>query len=728
MDTRQTCQKVILPFFKISHRSLSTLKSEKTGQREAVEEIHEKKAPSSFLPKKTEWLIIGLCCICFFLVPLFYISISRCYEPACNKHSEVFFSDIRNKDKTIELCHEHGKVAQSDPNLKETGLNPIERIARNVFSFPVIGVPEFIPVRTVNAEYKLVVFLIFACLVTGLVITNLSLKRKILLPPKPLLIFVSLFIFAIFCSTLLAHNFQRALVYSFLWHIVPLLFTYSLSHVNWTRSKLAICLGSLVLGGVASSLVVMDQHYRTGWSHGLPRTGLGGLIYNQNFAAEYHAPLICLGLGLLLFIRKKGAVIILAIAILLVFLPALTLSLARGAWVGLMAACLGLFVLGLVCFAVDKKRKGNLSAFNRSSLAVWACLAMALALPAYIYTTPYWNKSAFSKSPQKKSDSSIQSKELESIFEEMKNVSDSPNTTNNTSRRLTLWQDALSSTFSSDFFFGKGTDHYELHFHESAELSDKTTGNVLVRFVHNDFIQILYENGIFGLIGFVGIWCWILWRGCISALRRAKEDDLQGLGLRLGLIGSCLVILIEALFEFPTRSPCSLMVGWVSLGILLGLLSREKDGPQPLDLSAKPKLILTIGVIGVLIVPQGCLLAKDLFWSNIYHVQGRIAGDSSRNDESLKFHRKSIFHAPWEHHSRKFECFYLLTHLKNIPQAITAIDETLQVHPGCLVAHQNKIAVMLNNGRLREARQAYEKMEKAAPFHPFTKNELKRFP
>ena len=43
--------------------------------------------------------------------------------------------------------------------------------------------------------------------------------------------------------------------------------------------------------------------------------------------------------------------------------------------------------------------------------------------------------------------------------------------------------------FLQTLLLGKGTDHYELHFHESAELSDKTTGGTLVRFVHNDFVR-----------------------------------------------------------------------------------------------------------------------------------------------------------------------------------------------------------------------------------------------
>ena len=103
-----------------------------------------------------------------------------------------------------------------------------------------------------------------------------------------------------------------------------------------------------------------------------------------------------------------------------------------------------------------------------------------------------------------------------------------------------------------------------------------------------------------------------------------------------------------------------------------------------------PRLNLILGSIGVLIIPHGCLLAKDLFWTNVYHVQGRIAGDYGEKDKSLNFHRKAISTPPWEHHSRKFECYYLLTHTKQIPQAIEAIEQTLDVHPGCLVAHQTK--------------------------------------
>ena len=50
----------------------------------------------------------------------------------------------------------------------------------------------------------------------------------------------------------------------------------------------------------------MDQHYQwTDWSHRLPRLGFGGLIYNQNFAAEYHAPILPLVIGLIFFVKNR---------------------------------------------------------------------------------------------------------------------------------------------------------------------------------------------------------------------------------------------------------------------------------------------------------------------------------------------------------------------------------------------------------------------------------------
>jgi len=710
--------------------SAKNLKKEGTKEESTDNGDHSMGNGHSLLPEKVEWCVLGLCSILFFCVPLFYLSLSECHK--CGNEPNLYYTaTINDQVRAMNLCEDCAQIPVVKHNLakdkwKRTTSPPIELLARKVFSLPLRGNPDLISVRTVNAEYKLALFLALASLITGIVFFALCLKKQLLCFPRPLLIFASLFIGSVLLSLIFAHNFQRAWVSSLLWHLVPLLFAVSLAHVRWTRKKISFCLGSLLIGGIASCLIVMDQHYRwTDWSHGLPRLGCGGLIYNQNFAAEYHAPLLPIALGLIFYVRSKRFRIALGLALSFVFLPALVLSLARGAWVGLMGGCFFPSVLFFGAWFVWRKKNPESSIQPKSFIPLWALLLLGLALPLFIYTSNYWKKDAFSESaPSQTKTVSRESSELKSIT----NIS----ADGGIKRRLALWEDALRACFSSDLLLGKGTDHYELHFHESAKLSDQTTGGTLVRFVHNDFIQTLYENGLIGLIGFLGIWGWTLWRGLLSCLARANKADVRGLALRISLISASVVFLGEAFFEFPTRSPCALMVGWTIFGILLGILLQEETAPDGSSgnriFKQGPGLNLALGVLGVVVIPYGSLLAKDLFWTNVYHVQGRVAGDAGKKDKSLNFHRKAISHAPWEHHSRKFECYYLLTHTKQTPQAIEAIEQTLEVHPGCLQAHQNKIAVYLNSGRIDEAREAHVDMKKAAPFHPFTANEGKRIP
>tara|TARA_B100001093_G_scaffold8910_2_gene8599 strand:+ start:31 stop:1911 length:1881 start_codon:yes stop_codon:yes gene_type:complete len=583
-------------------------------------------------------------------------------------------------------------------------------------------VTGFIPIRMVNAELKLSVFVLLGSLLIGLIWARCHLQKGINAYSTPFLFFTGIFLLSVIFSTISAHNTSRALVSSFTWHIIPILFAISFTQVKWTSNKIITLVSVLLLGGILSSLVVMDQHYQfTNWSHKLPRVGYGGLIYNQNFAAEYHAPFLPLLLGLIYFTRIRAFKVILLFVLIVILLPALSLSLARGAWVGFIMGCglTGIILLFLNFLGKSSNRREFTNVLRiplKCGLVIGSFLLLALALPLYLTTSNYWKKGAFSKEI-KPGESSAETEEFKSITDLDKKAS------GGAKRRFVLWQDALEASLSKDFLLGKGTDHYELHFHESAKLSDRTTGSTLVRFVHNDFLQILYENGIIGLIGFLGMWGVVLIKGFKMSFECMKEKDFSHLGLIIGLLAACLTFLIESFFEFPTRSPCALLLGWTCFGLLLTLSTNNKNTYRIGKISN-----LFVGSGSILIILFGAFLAKNLFWTNVYHFQGRIAGDYGEKDKSLKFHKKAINYAPWEHHSRKFESFYLLTHKKHFPEALDAINETIRVHPGCLVAHQNKITVLLNEFNDRsQALEAYHEMKKNAPFHPYTKNESKKF-
>ena len=596
----------------------------------------------------------------------------------------------------------------------------------------------FLPVRIINAELKFLVVFGGMSILIGFFLFKVFLNRKLKKLPNTLIIFGGIYLLSIIVSTWVAHNPMRALVSSLQWHIAPLLYVVCLYQYRWNRFLIISFISFLLLGGIASSLVTLDQHYLwTDWSHRLARTGYAGILYNHNLAAEYHAPLIPLGMGLFLYLRNWWGRLLCLFLILAIFLPSLSLSMARGAWVGHIGGSLGVILFLFIFYKVIPRpndHKANEKPWRTNLTAVLGFIILAMLLPLFLFTSDYWKKDGdgwsrlwISQDSDLEYDkgsgatkvtlgTSNESKEFESIL------------TRGSPRRLVLWEDAFRECFSDDFLFGKGTDNYELLFHQSAKLSDQGGGRILARYVHNDFIQTFYENGIFGLIGMLGFWFVVGWHGLVSCVRFFRCGNMAELGIRMALIASIICFLVEAFFEFPMRSPCALLVGYTSLGMLMSLnWSEEYEHQQSnYDLSTKPVVGYFVGLVGLLLPVCSFLLIVKLFWANIYNIQGRIQMGAKQPQKSLFFYRESISHAPWFHSSRKAEGFLLLKEKKYL-DALKSVEATLQVHPGCLQAHRLRINLLSNQLRSpNEARLALEDMKVAAPYHPFTKQEEAR--
>lgn len=618
--------------------------------------------------------------------------------------------------------------------------------------------PGFLPLRIINADLKFLVVLGSMSLFTGIVFTRLHIQGKLKKIPNVLLIFGGIFLASVFVSTVISHNPMRAWISSLQWHLVPLLFVICLSQISWNRSLLIAVLSLLLVGGVASSLVTMDQHYMwTDWSHKVVRTGYSGLIYNHNFAAEYHAPLIPLALGLFSYCRNWWGKGICLFIIFAIFLPTISLSMARGAWVGHIGGTVGAVIAFLVVTRSTKNptnEKCTIKPFVKGGVLLCSFLILGALLPCFLYTSDFWKKGGVGWDRLEQNEQAevinlqadvlatagnnlpkVEEATKAPVFVETRESYELESITDiggsySIQRRLVLWEDAVKECFSDDFFFGKGTDHYELFYHESAKLSDQNWGSTLVRFVHNDFIQIFYENGIFGIISWLGIWGIICWQGLVHCVSFFRSGQTSELGIRIALIACIFCFLIEAFFEFPTRSPCAMFVGWSALGVLLGLnLSKPtgKSVPETSGLRGKPVFNLAIGVVGVVLPIYAFFLVKDLFWANVFHYQGRAAADEKKPQLSLHFHREAISFAPWHHRSRKAESYLLITNEKRFLDAMKSVEDTLKVHPGCLQAHQNRIALLINEFKNPQAAKlAFLDMKSAAPFHQFTHAEQRK--
>ena len=290
----------------------------------------------------------------------------------------------------------------------------------------------------INAEMKFCVIVIFGSLFAALMGLKVYFLCKTHYLPKLLVLSGGAFLLAVFLSTLFAHNLERAWISSFLWHLLPLGIGLALINIDWTRNKILFFLSLSVLAGTLSSLVALDQHYYwTDWSQRFPRTGNpAGIIFNHNFAAEYHAPLIPICLGIVLWIKNLYFRGIFILTMALIFFPVVALSLARGAWVGLIGGCLS------TCFFFVVFMRFHRKTLRINKRKAYFCLipfiALACALPLYLMTSDFWKHSKSNLQTSDKPNRELV--EFESIFTDDPS---NPEKQVGENRRIVTWTDTF---------------------------------------------------------------------------------------------------------------------------------------------------------------------------------------------------------------------------------------------------------------------------------------------
>jgi O-antigen ligase/Tfp pilus assembly protein PilF len=175
---------------------------------------------------------------------------------------------------------------------------------------------------------------------------------------------------------------------------------------------------------------------------------------------------------------------------------------------------------------------------------------------------------------------------------------------------------------------------------------------------HNEYLQLWAELGIIGL----GIFLWLIisyFNYGFKNLRKIKNKYRQG--IIIGLMGSIVAFLVDAIFWFPMHQPVNIVLFWLILGLTFLELRdnevcidkkiqiqkniKEKTKREKDDDIFRFKPLLYISII--LLIAFTCFTVVRPFIAQIYWYYGNQEIKNNNYNKSIKIYEKALKYDPY---------------------------------------------------------------------------------
>ena len=146
--------------------------------------------------------------------------------------------------------------------------------------------------------------------------------------------------------------------------------------------------------------------------------------------------------------------------------------------------------------------------------------------------------------------------------------------------RINLWETSLK--MSTDFrFVGIGEDNFDYYFEKYKVPGYYDT----IAHPHNDYMNVLVNSGVPGLVFFIWIWMAAIRTGILT-WRKAKDESVRtaALGGTLSLVG----LLIGALFQDYYGSFINCLGWWFVVGLIMAAVNVQE---RLVDVQQTPEAI-----------------------------------------------------------------------------------------------------------------------------------------
>jgi O-antigen ligase/Flp pilus assembly protein TadD len=303
------------------------------------------------------------------------------------------------------------------------------------------------------------------------------------------------------------------------------------------------------------------------WQSNIGRQQVFGLFGNVNYFAEY--VIIPLTIAVPILFAVKNKIIKISLFIGIIFMASsLVLTFTRGSYLAFGLALLIMFLL-LISW------KGISHVFSNYKKLIIFFLLVAIIATAIIFIPNPMNKRGTVLYKIKARTSISQLTQGSSI-----------------ARRMAIWKFTWMMIEDKPILgSGLGTFQYnslryQAEFFNQNNNRDKYPYGIADK-VHNEYLQLWSELGIIGLLVFLWIVIQYFVFG-IRFLKKAKSQDNMQFALVVGLMGSILAILIDAVFGFPLHLPASISLFWLAMALTF-VIVRKEEVAMILNSSYQPK-------------------------------------------------------------------------------------------------------------------------------------------
>lgn len=502
----------------------------------------------------------------------------------------------------------------------------------------VIVVPLIMSGFTLNPfnDVKTLAYRILIIVFISIFLLKNIFSEKISLSGSALLLPVSVFLIISLCSSV---NMTNTYVFldSFFELLLSIIFSLILLQVLKNKDFRYISIASSATGTLISSIGIY-QYYSTE-SFNLANS-VRSTLGHSNFLAHYLIIIIPLTISLILSSKKMSHIIIF-LSFFLTQITALALTFARGGWIACIAS---IIIFGGASIKISSKNKSLI--LKRIAIFLIISIILTAGIAA---TKPHVFNALFVPFDKMKKLASGQESELKYKIVTIL-------------VRLEMWKGTIEM-IKSHPIFGVGLGNYWIVSQKFRTPNELKMDYDMLKWAHNDFLQIGAETGFFGIGAFLFLLVTIFTNG----LRKLKELEKEERLILTGFICALAATVIHAMVSFNFYKTVPVMYFWITAAFLTGKNKKELNLNLPQS-SFYKTLLSSIFLITAFF---GIYLYSSQFIGETYFSKAEKYSMRKEWGKSIPLLKKALSFSP---NDAKFRYALALSYFKT-GNFISSIDE-----------------------------------------------------